>query len=78
MIASNVSESTRQQFTFRLPPLGITARFITSGEIDNVRGAFDNNTKGVFVEGIPTSDLVISDIAAIASAAYEAGVPLVV
>ena len=78
VIASNVSESTRQQFTYRLPPLGITARFTTSGEMNDVRGAIDDNTKCVFVESIPTSDLVVSDIAAHANVAHEAGVPLVV
>jgi O-acetylhomoserine/O-acetylserine sulfhydrylase-like pyridoxal-dependent enzyme len=78
VVASNVSDSSARQFRYRLPPLGITARFVESDHVSHVRQAIDENTKGVFVESISNSNLLVSDIEALAAAAHEAGVPLIV
>jgi O-acetylhomoserine/O-acetylserine sulfhydrylase len=78
VVASNVSDSSAHQFRYRLPPLDITAQFVESGEIGQLKQAIDENTKGVFVESISNSDLLVSDIEALASLAHEAGVPLIV
>lgn len=77
VVASNVSESSVRQFRYRLPPLGITARFV-NGDVGHVEQAVDDQTKAVFVESISSSDLVVSDLKVLAAVAHKAGVPLVV
>ncbi|TVY54523.1 Sulfhydrylase FUB7 [Lachnellula cervina] len=78
VVASQVCEGTKNVFRYRLPRLGITVRFVESGDVDLVGQAIDGNTKGVFVESISSTDLLVSNIAALATVAHEAGVPLVV
>jgi O-acetylhomoserine/O-acetylserine sulfhydrylase-like pyridoxal-dependent enzyme len=78
VVASSVSESSANQFRYRLPPLGITARFIENGQINHVEKAIDEHTKAVFVESISSTDLLMSDIKALAAVAQNLGVPLVV
>jgi O-acetylhomoserine/O-acetylserine sulfhydrylase len=77
VVASTVSESSERQFKYRLPPLGITARFV-SGEAGHVEQAIDDHTKAVFVESISSTDLVVSNLNFLADLAHKAGVPLVV
>ncbi|PMD56540.1 homocysteine synthase CysD [Hyaloscypha bicolor E] len=78
VVASSLSESSANQFRHRLPPLGITARFIENGQINHVEKAIDEHTKAVFVESISSTDLLMSDIKALAAVAHNLGVPLVV
>jgi O-acetylhomoserine/O-acetylserine sulfhydrylase-like pyridoxal-dependent enzyme len=66
VVASNLSEISAHQFKHRLPPLGITARFVESGNVNEVRKSIDHNTKALFVESISTKDLLIADIEAMA------------
>jgi len=53
-------------------------RFVESGDVGLVKQAIDENTKGVFVESISSTELLVSDIEGLAAVAHEAGVPLVV
>ncbi|TVY87780.1 Homocysteine synthase [Lachnellula willkommii] len=78
VVASQVCDSSRNVFRYRLPALGITVRFVESGDVELVGRAIDGDTKGVFVESISSTDLLVSDIAALATVAHEAGVPLIV
>lgn len=78
VVASSVSDASAHQFKDRLPPLGITARFVESGDINEVRKLIDKHTKAVFVESISSTDLRVSDIEALAKVAHENGVPLIV
>jgi O-acetylhomoserine/O-acetylserine sulfhydrylase len=75
VVVLSISEPLTHQFRYRLPPLGITARF---AERDQVEQAIDEHTKAVFVESISSTDLLVADIEALAKAAHKAGVPLVV
>ncbi|PMD26582.1 O-acetylhomoserine/O-acetylserine sulfhydrylase [Hyaloscypha hepaticicola] len=75
VVVSTVSESSAHQFRYRLPALGISARFVESGQVVQ---AIDEHTKGVFVESISCTDLLVADIKSLAGAAHKAGVPLVV
>jgi cystathionine beta-lyase/cystathionine gamma-synthase len=75
VVVTPVSESSAHQFRYRLPALGISARFVQSGQVVQ---AIDEHTKGVFVESISCTDLLVADIKSLAGAAHEAGVPLVV
>ncbi|TVY36405.1 Homocysteine synthase [Lachnellula subtilissima] len=78
LIASSVCDVSKTILRYRLPPFGITVRFVESGDVDCIRQAIDGNTKGVFVESISSTDLLVSDIAALAVVVHEAGVPLIV
>jgi O-acetylhomoserine/O-acetylserine sulfhydrylase len=77
VVASTVSESSARQFRYRLPPLGITARFVSS-EAGHVEQAIDDHTKAVFVESVSTPDLLVTDLKTLAAVAHKAGVPFVV
>ncbi len=61
-----------------LPQYGITTTFVDAHNLDEVKGAIQDNTVAVFIEtlGNPNSD--IPDIDAIADIAHEAGLPLVI
>ena len=78
IVASQVTDASAQLFRYRLPAMGITIRFVESGDMELVKQAIDENTKGVFVESIPSTELLVSDLETIAAVAHEAGVPLVV
>ncbi len=57
---------------------GWETRFVDVNDPANVRGAMDGKTRCVFVESLANPGGVVSDIAAIAEAAHEGGVPLIV
>jgi O-acetylhomoserine/O-acetylserine sulfhydrylase len=78
VVASSVSESSENQFRHRLPPLGITARFVESGLAGHVDKAINEHTKAVFMESMSSPELLVSDIEHLAAVAHKAGVPLVV
>ncbi|TVY39191.1 Homocysteine synthase, partial [Lachnellula occidentalis] len=78
VIASQVCDVSKNIFRYRLPPLGITARFAESGDGELIRKAINEHTKGVLVESISSTDLLVSDIATLAVVAHGAGVPLIV
>lgn len=78
VVVSSVSESSEHQFRHRLPPLGITARFVESSLAEHVDNAIDELTKAIFVESVSSYGLVVSDIEHLAAVARKAGVPLVV
>ncbi|KAF8858572.1 hypothetical protein BDZ45DRAFT_714400 [Acephala macrosclerotiorum] len=78
VVASSVSEDAAHTFKYRLPPLGITARFIESGNVDQVGEAIDKDTKFVFAESISSDKLIVSDIEALAATAHSSGIPLIV
>ena len=61
-----------------LPLYGIETTFVDIHDLDAVKAAFRENTKGVFIEtlGNPNSD--IPDIDALAELAHAHGVPLVI
>ena len=78
VVASSVSESSAYQLKYRLPPLGITVRFVEDGGLERVRSAIDQNTQAVFIESLSIDGLVVADIESLALIAHENGVPLIV
>jgi len=78
VVASSLSESSSNQLRYRLPPLGITARFVENGKTDHVKRAIDEHTRAVFIESVSSTELLVSDIKDLAAVAHKAGVPLVV
>jgi O-acetylhomoserine (thiol)-lyase len=67
-----------QQFDVSFRKVGINARFVDSGDLDQWQAAVTPNTKAFYAEtlGNPTIDLV--DIEALARLAHENSVPLVI
>ena len=57
---------------------GWETRFVDTNDPANVAAAIDDNTRCVFIESLANPGGVVSDIAAIAEAAHNAGVPLIV
>ncbi|PZA10390.1 bifunctional O-acetylhomoserine aminocarboxypropyltransferase/cysteine synthase [Rhodopseudomonas palustris] len=61
-----------------LPRQGITGRFATGDQPDDVARLIDENTRAVFCETIGNPAGNVCDIEAIAEVAHRAGVPLIV
>ena len=57
---------------------GWETRFVDADDPANIAAAIDDKTRCVFIESLANPGGVVSDIAAIAGAAHDAGVPLVV
>ena len=57
---------------------GWETRFVDTDDPANVAAAIDDNTRCVFIESLANPGGVVSDIATIAEAAHNAGVPLIV
>jgi O-acetylhomoserine (thiol)-lyase len=57
---------------------GWETRFVDTNDPANVAAAIDDNTRCVFIESLANPGGVVSDIAAIAEAAHNAGIPLIV
>jgi O-acetylhomoserine (thiol)-lyase len=57
---------------------GWETRFVDVDDVENVRAAMDENTRAVFIESLANPGGVVTDIEAIAAAAHEGGVPLIV
>jgi O-acetylhomoserine/O-acetylserine sulfhydrylase len=76
--SSNLYGGTYNQLKVLLPRLGITAKFVTSGNPEDFAAAIDENTKAIYIESITNPAYEVLDIAALAKVAHDAGVPLVV
>ena len=57
---------------------GWETRFVDTDDPANVAAAIDDNTRCVFIESLANPGGVVSDIAALAEVAHNAGIPLIV
>ncbi|WP_226697625.1 O-acetylhomoserine aminocarboxypropyltransferase [Qipengyuania flava] len=57
---------------------GWETRFVDADDPANVAAAIDDNTRCVFIESLANPGGVVSDIAALAEVAHNAGIPLIV
>ncbi|KAK6580439.1 hypothetical protein PZA11_007461 [Diplocarpon coronariae] len=78
VVASRISDSTARLFQHRLSNLGISVRIVVGGSTEHVSQAIDDDTKCVFAESIPSDDLRVTDIEALAALAHSRGLPLVI
>ena len=69
---------TYNQFKVMLPRLGITTKFITGDNPEDIGAAIDDKTKAVYIESIGNPKYNIPDFQRIAAICEEKGVPLVV
>jgi O-acetylhomoserine (thiol)-lyase len=66
------------QFNYSFKKCGWTVRFADTTDPDSFRAALTPKTKAIFVESIANPGGIITDIAAVAAIAKDAGVPLIV
>lgn len=78
VVASEVSDMTSTLFKTQLLRFGIQARFVPSGDSEEVRNSVDNSTKAIFIESLPLNDLRIPDFEVLADIAHQSGLPLIV
>ena len=76
--SSSLYGGTDTLFRFTLPRFGVETTFIQDISPEKVRGAIRDTTKLVYLETIGNPKGDVPDIAGIAAAAHEAGVPLFV
>lgn len=74
----NIYGGTYNLLANALPDSGIETTFIGSNKAEDFAAAVKNNTKAIFIEtlGNPNSD--VADIEALAAAAHQKGIPLIV
>ena len=75
---ANLYGGTVTQFSVTLKRMGIETTFVPAGDLDALANAIRPNTKLVYTETIGNPSGEVADLAAIASIAHAAGVPLVV
>lgn len=61
-----------------LKEYGITTTFVDASDVDNVKYAIKDNTKGVFIESLGNPNSNVLDIEVIAKIAHENKIPLVI
>ncbi|KAG0005381.1 Homocysteine synthase [Entomortierella chlamydospora] len=76
--SSHLYGGTYNQFKVFLPRLGITVKFTDSDKPEAFTKLIDERTKAVFIESISNPKYIVADIAAIANAVHQHGVPLIV
>ncbi len=74
----NVYGGTVTQLTVTVKRMGIETTFVPADDLDAVRAAIRPQTKLLFVETVGNPSGVVADLAAFATLAHGAGVPLVV
>ncbi|MGR3398884.1 MAG: O-acetylhomoserine aminocarboxypropyltransferase/cysteine synthase family protein [Paracoccus sp. (in: a-proteobacteria)] len=80
----NIVASTRlyggtvTQFSHTIRRFGWSARFVDIDDPDAVRAAIDDDTRAIFCESIGNPGGHVTDIAAVATVADAAGIPLIV
>ncbi|KAI1825110.1 Cys/Met metabolism PLP-dependent enzyme-domain-containing protein [Xylaria intraflava] len=75
---SNLYGGTYNQLKVLLPRFGVKTKFIEGDNAADFAAAIDDRTKAVFLESIGNPRYNVPDIEAIAKAAHEKGVPVVI
>lgn len=76
--ADNLYGGTYNLFHHTLAKLGITVRFVDSSDPANFAKAVTPKTKAFYAESVGNPKLDVLDVAGVAAAAHEHGVPLIV
>ncbi|KAG0282062.1 Homocysteine synthase, partial [Linnemannia gamsii] len=76
--SSHLYGGTYNQFKVLFARIGIKVKFTDSDEPEAFAKLIDSKTKAVFIESISNPKYIVADIAGIAKAVHEHGVPLVV
>lgn len=76
--SGDLSPGTYSLFNYTLPTFGIKVHFVDPKDPQNFRRALNERTRAVFAETVGNSRLDTLDVEAVAQAAHEHGVPLIV
>lgn len=69
---------THTLFTHTLPKYGIEVTLVNTKDVNDVKEAIQENTRGVFVEIIGNPEGNVEDLESLAQITQEAGIPLIV
>jgi O-acetylhomoserine/O-acetylserine sulfhydrylase len=75
---SNLYGGTYNQLKVTLPRLGIQTKFVDGDKPEDLAAAIDDKTKAVYIESIGNPRYNVPDFEAIAKAAHDKGVPVIV
>ncbi|MDH4246995.1 MAG: O-acetylhomoserine aminocarboxypropyltransferase/cysteine synthase [Deltaproteobacteria bacterium] len=75
---SSLYGGTYNQFKVTLPRLGIQVKFVTGDKAADISAAIDGKTKAVYLETIGNPQLNVPDFEAVAKAAHDKGVAVIV
>lgn len=75
---SSLYGGTYTLFNYTLRKMGIDVQFVDATDVDAFRKAVTDQTRAFYVETLGNPKLDIPDLQALAEAAHEAGVPLIV
>src|SRR5829696_9151414 len=76
--AAQLYGGTYNLFHYTLPKIGIEVKYVEGNDSEAYRDAITDKTKAVFAETVGNPALNTLDIEALAAAAHEVGVPLIV
>jgi O-acetylhomoserine (thiol)-lyase len=75
--ASNLYGGTYTLFHYTLARLGITVKFVNSGDLAGFAKAVTPRTKAIYAEALGNPKLDVSDLAGIAAIAHKNGIPFI-
>lgn len=75
--ANNLYGGTYTLFHYTFKRLGITVKFVDSGDLEGFKNAITPKTKAVYAESIGNPKLNVTDLEALAQIAHDNGIPLV-
>ncbi|RBQ22595.1 hypothetical protein ALNOE001_18440 [Candidatus Methanobinarius endosymbioticus] len=76
--ADNLYGGTINFFTYTLPKLGRSVKYVKCDDIEGYKNSIDDKTKAIFVESIGNPRLDVPDFETIAEIAHENDIPLIV
>lgn len=76
--ADNLYGGTVNFFTYTLPKLGRSVKYVKCDDIKGYQKAIDNKTKAIYIESIGNPRLDVPDFEAIAKIAHKNDIPLIV
>lgn len=74
----NLYGGTYTLFHYTLKKFGITVKFVSSSDPENIEAAITSKTKAVYAESIGNPKLDVTDIEEVAKIAHKHGVPLII
>ncbi len=75
--ANNLYGGTYTLFHYTFKRLGITVKFVDSGDLEGFKKAITPKTKAIYAESIGNPKLNVTDLDALAKIAHDNGIPLV-
>lgn len=78
LAATKLYGGSINQLSHSFKKMGWIARFVDPDDADNFRKALSPKVKAIFIESLANPGGIVTDIAAIAKIAHDAGVPLIV